>query len=546
VCDTVGDTVTSRSPAETTPGGTAPADRAAATSDTATGRSPGAGSLLAGRYRLHRPVAHGETCTVWIADDTVLERRVAVKVLREDGDHGAVDGHDPAAFLERARLAARVEHPAITTTFDTGRDGCLFTVAELAAGSRLDDVVAARGPVSPACAVGLARQLADALVEVERCRVAYGGVDLDDVVVSPGDALTLTGIRACAAGAVTDVDLEAGLAVTTSDAPEPEIGPVASVAVGTALYTLLGGRRPVRNGGGAVMSPRQLRADIPRVLDELTMRALGGAFPSASSIARALADLPPLEEPVTGPVTVLSRPPRIHRDTVIVGGVLLVAVLALVVGLLFTSEGGRTFIRAVVPDIPVINPSPRTESSPAPTTATASEDGASIADEGPADVVAAPRLGSAVTVVGAHDYDPLGDGAESTGDVPFLVDGDVATSWSSEQYENPDFGNLKSGLGIRLDVPPGTEVAGVRIHSAEGGWAAVVMVADAAAESPDEWGPVRAQVAAAQGGVDELAFDRPGSGSVALVWFTRLPPSGDLVVSEIEVLAPAASSADGA
>jgi hypothetical protein len=324
-------------------------------------------------------------------------------------------------------------------------------------------------------------------------------------------------------------------------------GPVASVAVGTTLYTLLGGRRPVRNGGGAVMSTRQLRADVPRVLDELTMRALGGAFPSAAAVARALADLPSLEEPVTGPVTVVSRPPRIHRETVVVGGVLLVAVLALVVGLLFTSEGGRTFIRAVVPDLPVINPPARTEPSPAPTSgAASSQDDAVLPFGDVADTEAAPLLGPAVPVSGAHDYDPLGDGAETAGSVTLLADGDPATSWSSERYENPDFGNLKSGLGIWVDLPPGSELAGVRIHSTEGGWAAVVMVADAPAESPDDWGPVRAQLETAQGGTDELVFDRPVSGSVALVWFTRLPPSGDLTVAEIEVLAPAASSADGA
>jgi hypothetical protein len=537
----VGETVTSDAPSAPAPPATSR-------------REPQVGALLAGRYRLHRPVAVGATCTVWIADDTVLERRVAVKVLGEpatgdgdtdvdltgdggtaidltDGDTGVEDDH--AAFLERARLTARVEHPCIATTFDSGRDGCLFSVAELAPGDRLEDVVAARGSVTPSCAVVLARQLVEALHAVERSGVAYGGVDLDDIVISGADGLTVTALR-------PRVD------------DDVAVPPVASVAVGTALYALLCGRPPVLTAAGTLLSPRQLRADIPRVLDELVMRALRGLYLSAAAVGAALAALPALDEPVARTVRLAPAPHRrVRRDTLLISGVLLVAVLSLVVGVLFSSEGGRSFIRRVVPDVPVLNPTPPPAPT-LPTSATTGGDAAAGFDDLaiPPDPVAATatrRLGDPVPVLRADDYDPLGDdGTENPESVADVIDHDPSTAWSSQEYATTHFGGLKAGLGIRLQLPPGTAVAAVRVHSPEGGWAASIRVANNPVGNPDTWGPDRATIASATGGDDELVLDRPAVGSELLVWFTDLPPSRTMRVTEIEVIGPATPSPDGA
>jgi eukaryotic-like serine/threonine-protein kinase len=522
VCASVGETVTSDAPS-------APAPAAAAR------REPEVGALLGGRYRLHRPVAVGAACTVWIADDTVLERRVAVKILTDatpDGD-GADHAGEHAAFLERARLTARVEHPAIATTFDSGRDGCLFSVAELAPGDRLEDVVAARGPVTPACAVLLARQLVEALHAVERSGVSYGGVDLDDIVITGADGLTVTALR-------------------PRDDEDMTVQPAASVAVGTALYVLLCGRQPVLSAAGTLLSPRQLRADVPRVLDELVLRALRGLYLSAAAVGAALAALPPLEEPAARSVRVAPRPHRrVRRDTLLVSGVLLVAVLSVVVGVLFSSEGGRSFIRRVVPDVPVINPTPQ----PAPTVpaSTDAEPGASaafdadLAQDLDRPAAAAVELGDLVSDTTAHDFDPRGDdGTENPETIGAVVDGDVSTAWTSQQYANTEFGNLKPGMGLWIEVPPGTEVSAVSVRSTEGGWAASIRVADAPSDALADWGPDRATVGVATGGSDQLVLDRPQTGAAVLVWFTKLPPSRVMTVTEIEVLGTVPSSPDGA
>src|SRR5262245_66012325 len=81
------------------------------------GHTPG---LLAGRYRLDNPIASGGVGEVWRAFDLVLDRPVAVKVLRSAyaGQLQALD-----RFRAEARRGGSVSHPAIAQIYDYGEDG---------------------------------------------------------------------------------------------------------------------------------------------------------------------------------------------------------------------------------------------------------------------------------------------------------------------------------------------------------------------------------------------------------------------------------------
>ena len=93
-----------------------------------------AGRVLAGRYLLHGAVGTGASGRVYVAEDTRLKRRVAVKVL-----HAALA--EDAAFLRRfraeAQLAASLHHPHIVTVHDWGEDDVPFMVLELLEGGSL-------------------------------------------------------------------------------------------------------------------------------------------------------------------------------------------------------------------------------------------------------------------------------------------------------------------------------------------------------------------------------------------------------------------------
>ncbi|HEX2282197.1 MAG TPA: protein kinase [Thermomicrobiales bacterium] len=97
--------------------------------------TPDTDVVLGGRYQLTRRIAGGGMGEVWEATDEVLDRRVAVKILRREYA-------DDATFLERfraeARHAASLSHPGIAAVFDYGEDdGSPFIVMELVEGKSL-------------------------------------------------------------------------------------------------------------------------------------------------------------------------------------------------------------------------------------------------------------------------------------------------------------------------------------------------------------------------------------------------------------------------
>ena len=98
--------------------------------------------VLGGRYRLRRELARGGMAAVWEAEDKVLTRRVAIKVLHS---HLAGDDGFRTRFRREAVAAARLAHPHIVTTYDTGRDADVaYIVMELVDGTTLARLLKAR------------------------------------------------------------------------------------------------------------------------------------------------------------------------------------------------------------------------------------------------------------------------------------------------------------------------------------------------------------------------------------------------------------------
>ncbi len=119
-----------------------------------------AGRVLAGRYLLHNAIGTGASGRVYVADDTRLRRRVAVKVL-----HAALS--DDAAFLRRfraeAQLAASLHHPHIVTVHDWGEDDVPFMVLELLEGGSLRSMLDTGSRLSLAQTARIGRDVASAL-----------------------------------------------------------------------------------------------------------------------------------------------------------------------------------------------------------------------------------------------------------------------------------------------------------------------------------------------------------------------------------------------
>lgn len=134
----------------------------------------GPGMSLAGRYRLDEPLGSGGAGHVWRAVDLVLERQVAVKLLRADA---VGDAEARAGFCAEARNASRLSHPGVAQVYDYCDDGCpevAFLVMELVDGPSLAELLAA-GPLDPGRAIDLIAQVAAGLHAAHSAGLVHRG-----------------------------------------------------------------------------------------------------------------------------------------------------------------------------------------------------------------------------------------------------------------------------------------------------------------------------------------------------------------------------------
>jgi len=143
-----------------------------------------------GRYRIERLLGRGAMGRVLLAHDPVLDRSVAIKLLRDDLNIPP-EQHD--ALLHRmrqeARASARVSHPNIVALHDMGEDPelGLCLVFEYAEGLTLKERIL-KGPLGPEAAAKLAREVGDALTTAHLAGVLHRDIKPENIILTPTGA----------------------------------------------------------------------------------------------------------------------------------------------------------------------------------------------------------------------------------------------------------------------------------------------------------------------------------------------------------------------
>jgi eukaryotic-like serine/threonine-protein kinase len=272
-----------------------------------------------GRYRLVRRIASGGMGEVWEADDTVLGRRVALKVLVEEL---AADDRATRRFVREARATARLTHPNVARVYDFGRGGAPFLVMELLEGETLASRLAG-GPLPPAEAARIAAAVADALDAAHQRGIVHRDVKPANVMLTGGGEVKVMDFGIAAAADETHSTTGSGTYATVAYvSPERVAGAAATPAsdvysLGAVLYELLCGRPPFSGSTPALVARahlhdrpvpvRQLAPWVPARLAEAAEAALAkdpAARPSSAAAfaarLRAAAHLPP-QHPGPGP-----------------------------------------------------------------------------------------------------------------------------------------------------------------------------------------------------------------------------------------------------
>ena len=200
-----------------------------------------------GRYRLVRRIGVGGMGEVWEADDTVLGRRVALKVLVQEL---ADDPRATRRFVREARATAKLTHPNVTRVYDFDRDGGVpYLVMELLEGDTLADRLAG-GPLPPAEAARICAAMADALDAAHSRGIIHRDIKPSNVLLTPAGEVKVMDFGIAAAADETHSTTGSGRYGTAAYiSPERAAGQAATPAtdvysLGAVLYELLTGRPP--------------------------------------------------------------------------------------------------------------------------------------------------------------------------------------------------------------------------------------------------------------------------------------------------------------
>lgn len=140
------------------------------------------GRLIANRYEIIQNVGNGGMATVYRAKDNVLNRFVAVKILR---DEFTTDEEFIKRFRSEAQAVASLNHPNIVGVYDVGNEGNLYyIVMELVQGKTLKEVIAEEGKLSWKWSINVAIQIASALETAHKNNIVHRDIKPHNIIIT--------------------------------------------------------------------------------------------------------------------------------------------------------------------------------------------------------------------------------------------------------------------------------------------------------------------------------------------------------------------------
>ena len=232
------------------------------------------------RYQLLSRIATGGMGEVWRAEDTVLDREVAVKILKREY---ADDPTFHRRFRAEARHAAGLNHPNIASVFDVGEldeeDGSgvhrPFLVMELVPGEPLSELLRDGRPMPPERAADIVAQVADGLAAAHAMGIVHRDVKPANLLVAQDGTVKVTdfGIARAADGAAVT---QTGQIIGTPHYISPEQAEGASAtpasdiyALGVVLYECLAGQRPFRRDTPIQVALAHVREPVPALGEDV-------------------------------------------------------------------------------------------------------------------------------------------------------------------------------------------------------------------------------------------------------------------------------------
>jgi eukaryotic-like serine/threonine-protein kinase len=261
------------------------------------------GSIVDKRYRVLRRLGSGGMADVWLAEDTHLQRQVALKVLHS---RYLQDPDFITRFQREAEAAAGLQHPNIVAVFDRGQDdGVNYIAMRYVEGPTLKELIE-RG-LTPAQAAALVRQVLEGARFAHRNGIVHRDLKPQNVIIDEEGKAVVTDFGIARAG-VSDIT-QTGSVMGTPQYLSPEqaqgfeVTAVSDLySIGVILYEALTGRVPFEGESAVAVAmkqvaetplrPSSVNPQVSPALDAVVMRALekepGNRFQSADAFIAAL------------------------------------------------------------------------------------------------------------------------------------------------------------------------------------------------------------------------------------------------------------------
>lgn len=505
------------------------------------------GRKLSGRYVLSSLISTGKFTQTWEATDLVLSRNVAVKLTNPNL---VSETAFLSKFRSEARAISRLNHPSIVSVLDTtGDDEIEAIVMELVEEETLYEFISRHGPLSVHTMMPLLNRIIDALVHAHEHGLIHGDLGPEKIFLCPDRGTKVSGFGFNESTSLLEVKQNViPTAASQFLSPEQKNKNVADeksdvFALGKLTEFMITGSE--NNESGLI----DVNVENTKIFKAILKATAGEPSERYSSVVEFQDDIESAisnTESNKGEDSDFARKPQsIDGQRLFTGFLTFGMVFTFVLGIIFATNLDDSLFGSDDSSTSISTSSSETADAPVSTDTSSEDQSSSDATNEEANTetieeepeTSVSPIFETVSISGARDYDPLGDGVEHPELIENLLDEDPSTIWYSETYANRSLGFLKDGVGIVVELKKSFPLQSLFIETSKSGWSGDIYVSETVGANLADWGTPSTSISASQG---NATVDLTGAtGSTILIWFTDLgddpPPGVRMEISEIDV-----------